>query len=105
MSSTPTLELPGYQVIQFLGSGARSTIWEVRNTVTNEVHALKRVVKRTSEDSRFLEQAINEYEATADTINYRRIDPLFLHLSRHVHPHQPGNHDHQIYLADNGFKG
>ncbi len=63
MSSTPTLELPGYQVIQFLGSGARSTIWEVRNTVTNELHALKRVVKRTSEDSRFLDQAINEYEA------------------------------------------
>ena len=63
MSSTPTLELPGYQVIQFLGSGARSTIWEVRNTVTNELHTLKRVVKRTSEDSRFLDQAINEYEA------------------------------------------
>ncbi len=62
MISTPTLELPGYQVIQFIGSGARSTIWEVRNTATNEVHALKRVVKSTSEDSRFLEQAINEYE-------------------------------------------
>ena len=62
MSSTPTLELPGYQVIQFLGSGARSTIWQVRNTVTNEVLALKRVVKQTSEDTRFLEQAVNEYE-------------------------------------------
>lgn len=62
MISTPTLEIPGYQVIQFLGSGARSTIWEVRNTVTDEVHAIKRVVKSTSEDSRFLEQAINEYE-------------------------------------------
>jgi len=62
MISTPTLEIPGYQVIQFLGSGARSTIWEVRNTVTDEVHALKRVVKNTSEDSRFLEQAVNEYE-------------------------------------------
>jgi len=62
MSSTPTLELPGYQVIQFLGSGARSTIWEVRNIATDEVVAIKRVVKRTSEDSRFLDQAINEYE-------------------------------------------
>ncbi len=62
MSSTPTLELPGYQVIQFLGSGARSTIWEVRNIATDEVFALKRVVKRTSEDTRFLDQAINEYE-------------------------------------------
>ena len=62
MSSTPTLELPGYQVIQFLGSGARSTIWEVRNIATDEVVAIKRVVKRTSEDTRFLDQAINEYE-------------------------------------------
>jgi len=62
MSSTPTLELPGYQVIQFLGSGARSTIWEVRNIATDEVVALKRVVKRTSDDARFLDQAINEYE-------------------------------------------
>ena len=62
MSSTPTLELPGYQVIQFLGSGARSTIWEVRNIATDEVVAIKRVVKRTSDDSRFLDQAINEYE-------------------------------------------
>lgn len=49
-------------MIQFLGSGARSTIWQVRNTVTNEVLALKRVVKQTSEDTRFLEQAVNEYE-------------------------------------------
>jgi len=62
MSSTPTLELPGYQVIQFLGSGARSTIWEVRDLATDEVVALKRVVKRTSEDTRFLDQAINEYQ-------------------------------------------
>ena len=62
MISTPTLEIPGYQVIQFLGSGAKSTIWEVRNTVTDEVHALKRVVKGSGADSRFLEQAINEYE-------------------------------------------
>jgi serine/threonine-protein kinase len=62
MSSTPTLELPGYQVIQFLGSGARSTIWEVRNIATDEVVAIKRVVKRSSEDTRFLDQAINEYE-------------------------------------------
>lgn len=62
MTSTPTLDVPGFQVIQFLGSGARSTIWEVRNTATNEVLALKRVVKRSAEDARFMEQAIREYE-------------------------------------------
>ena len=62
MSSTQTLVVPGYQVIQFLGSGARSTIWQVRDRHTGEVHALKRVVKRHSTDGRFLEQAINEHE-------------------------------------------
>jgi serine/threonine-protein kinase len=62
MSSTQTLEVPGFEVIQFLGSGARSTIWEVRDRQTEEVFALKRVVKRTSADSRFLDQAVNEYE-------------------------------------------
>ena len=62
MSSTETLEIPGYQVIQFLGSGARSTIWQVRDIETDDVFALKRVVKRTPEDTRFLDQAINEYE-------------------------------------------
>jgi len=48
--------------MQFLGTGARSTIWQVRSRETNEVFALKRVVKRNSSEMRYLEQAINEYE-------------------------------------------
>ncbi|HUU23709.1 MAG TPA: serine/threonine-protein kinase [Phycisphaerae bacterium] len=62
MSNAQTLEVPGYQVIRFLGSGARSTIWQVRDRHTDEVYALKCVVKRQSSDMRFLEQAINEYQ-------------------------------------------
>jgi serine/threonine protein kinase len=62
MGSTPTLDVPGYQVIRFLGSGARSTIWQVRDRQTHDVLALKRVVKRTLSDVRFLEQAINEHD-------------------------------------------
>ena len=62
MASTPqTLEVPGYQVMQFLGSGARSTIWQIRNRRDGELYALKRVVRRHAADYRFLEQAINEY--------------------------------------------
>jgi serine/threonine-protein kinase len=64
-SSTQTLELPGYQVMQFLGSGARSTIWQVRDTRTHEVFALKRVVKHDASDLRFLEQAVNEYDVAS----------------------------------------
>ncbi len=62
MSSTSTLQIPGYQVVQFLGSGARSTIWQIRDCETDELFALKRVVKRDASDMRFLEQAINEHE-------------------------------------------
>lgn len=62
MADALTLAVPGYQVIRFLGGGARSTIWEVRDGQTGEVFALKRVVKRRAGDWRFLEQTINEYE-------------------------------------------
>ncbi len=62
MGSPPQMvEVPGYQVVQFLGSGARSTIWQVRDRQTSQYFALKRVVKKHLADQRFLEQAINEY--------------------------------------------
>ena len=61
MAVPKTLEVPGYQVMQFLGNGARSTIWQIRDRETNELYTLKRVVRRDPSDSRFLEQAANEY--------------------------------------------
>ena len=62
MSTSRTLEVPGYQVVQFLGSGARSTIWQIRDRQTDELFALKRVVKREATDQRYLDQATNEYQ-------------------------------------------
>ena len=61
MSVPKTLEVPGYQVMRYLGSGARSTIWQIRDRQTSDVYALKRVVKRESADNKFLAQAISEY--------------------------------------------
>ena len=61
MSTAQTLEVPGYEVVQFLGSGARSTIWHIRDSQTQESFALKRVVKRQSSDEKFLTQALNEH--------------------------------------------
>lgn len=52
--------MPGYQVVEYLGSGARSTIWRVRDRRANRVRALKRVTKQPGDDNRFLAQAINE---------------------------------------------
>jgi serine/threonine-protein kinase len=77
MSTVQTLEVPGYQVVQFLGSGARSTIWRVRDRDGNQEFALKRVVKRHVSDYRFLEQAINEYE-----VGSRLDHPVVRHIYR-----------------------
>ena len=60
--SPQMMEVPGFQVVGFLGSGARSTIWQVRDRQSSQYFALKRVVKKHLTDQRFLEQAINEYE-------------------------------------------
>lgn len=61
MSTIRSLQLPGFQVLGLIGSGARSTIWQIRDDANERVYALKRVVKRHSSDARFLEQAVNEY--------------------------------------------
>ncbi|MDY6914056.1 MAG: serine/threonine-protein kinase [Planctomycetota bacterium] len=75
MSTAQTLEVRGYQVMQFLGSGARSTIWQIRNRRTDELFALKRVVKRQASDVYFLQQAINEYN-----VGHRLNHPVVRHI-------------------------
>ena len=81
MKTRDTLDVPGYQVVQFLGSGARSTIWHVRESETGHPFALKRVVKAKSSDSRFIEQAVNEYEvgSSLEHPGVRRIHLLRRH--------------------------
>jgi serine/threonine-protein kinase len=61
MAGSQTLEVPGFQVVQFIGSGAGSTLWQIKDRQTGRMFALKRVIKRSSEDMRFIEQAINEH--------------------------------------------
>ena len=61
MSAPKTLEVPGYQVTRYLGSGARSTIWQIKDRHSGEILVLKRVVKREAGDAKFLAQATNEY--------------------------------------------
>ena len=55
------LEIPGYTVVGRLGRGAKTSILQVANLQTGRMFALKRVLKRSSEDARFLEQVENEY--------------------------------------------
>src|SRR5688500_13104334 len=51
-----------YDVLERLGEGARSTIYAVRDPQTNQVFALKHVVRADQKDIRFIEQMENEYE-------------------------------------------
>ena len=71
-------KVPGCQIMDFLGSGARSTIWRVRDRHTNRLFALKQVVKRPGDDGRFLAQAINEFNVSScfDHPALRRCDQL-----------------------------
>jgi len=54
-------DIPDYEVLSCLGYGARSTIYAVSEKRTGQLYALKRVVRRSSDDDRFLEQCEQEY--------------------------------------------
>lgn len=60
-----SLEVPGYTVLERIGTGARSSIWHVADLRTGQVFALKRVRRRLDDDDRYLEQAQNEYNVSS----------------------------------------
>jgi serine/threonine-protein kinase len=51
-------------VYERLGIGARSTIWLVGDKKTGQLRALKRVLRRATDDHRFIEQAQNDYNVS-----------------------------------------
>lgn len=53
--------IAGYEVVSTLGYGARSVIYKVRDG-NNELFALKRVVKSSPSDQRFVDQAVSEHQ-------------------------------------------
>ena len=57
----PLPDIADFEVLSKLGYGARSTIYAVSEKRTGQVYALKRVVRRSAEDDRFLEQAEQEF--------------------------------------------
>ncbi len=59
--------LSGYNIIQRIGTGARSQIYQVVHPETGQVYALKRVVREAHEDDRFLQQAVTEFEVSSRT--------------------------------------
>ncbi|MEM6750955.1 MAG: serine/threonine-protein kinase [Planctomycetota bacterium] len=54
-------QIAGFDVLGTLGTGAKSTLYEVRDK-KGQSYCLKRVVKNGPSDQRFLDQAISEHE-------------------------------------------
>lgn len=57
--------LANYTIVQRIGTGARSQIYEVARVETGERFALKRVIREPHEDDRYLIQALDEYEVSS----------------------------------------
>ena len=65
-------ELFGFEVLDYLGQGARSDIYVVSHPETKQVYALKYVVRKTEKDDRFIEQLENEFEVGRQ-VNHRNL--------------------------------
>ncbi|MCE5326126.1 MAG: serine/threonine protein kinase [Planctomycetaceae bacterium] len=61
MAPSQTVDVPGYQVLNCLGRGAGSSIWQIRDCRTDALYALKRVLRRSDvPGDRVLMLAMNE---------------------------------------------
>jgi len=71
-------EIEGYRVLAELGQGAASVVYLVQDPKNKQIWALKHVEKGDAKDSRFLDQAIFEYEVASkfDHANIRKIPRL-----------------------------
>jgi eukaryotic-like serine/threonine-protein kinase len=61
--------IAGYKVLGTLGHGAASTIYRVEDPADGKVYALKQVVRRGTQDQRFIDQLETEY-ATATALSH-----------------------------------
>ncbi|HWE02366.1 MAG TPA: serine/threonine-protein kinase [Tepidisphaeraceae bacterium] len=52
----------GYEVLDFIGEGAGSSIYLVSHPDSHQIYALKHVVRKVEKDERFVDQLQNEYE-------------------------------------------
>jgi len=68
-------DVEGYKVLAMLGQGAASSVYLVQDPRTKQIWALKHVEKGDAKDTRFLDQAVFEYEAASkfDHPNIRKI--------------------------------
>src|SRR5947207_6753892 len=53
-----------FEIIDRIGEGAGSQIYVVNHEQTQQLYALKHVVKQSEKDARFIEQLENEYQVS-----------------------------------------
>lgn len=84
----PVEELFGYKVVAFLGQGARSKLYAIKDRHTGDTYTLKHVVfdeRMGDKDDRYLKQVVNEYTTLKELdhtvirrmIALKRLTPLF----------------------------
>ncbi len=76
VNASKNLNIPGYTAVKCIGTGARSTIWQLRQHKTGTMFALKRVVRQDTSDERFFNQAYNEYRI-GTALNHPAIRKLY----------------------------
>ncbi|MBN1942362.1 MAG: serine/threonine protein kinase [Phycisphaerae bacterium] len=77
-STQKTTGLNGFQKVRVLGTGAHSTIWQVRDSSNGQIRALKTVVRNGHDDEKFFRQTLNEYNVASqiDHPNVRKVYKL-----------------------------
>lgn len=54
--------LDQFVIVEHLGDGAGSKIWQIRDRSTGQHFAMKVVIKHTADDQKYLDQALHEFE-------------------------------------------
>jgi len=77
-------DIDGYRVMALLGQGAASTVYLVQDPKSKQIWAIKHVERGGAKDSRFLDQAMFEYDVAAklDHPNIRKIPRLIKRKER-----------------------
>ncbi len=85
-SASASIDLPkalfGYEVLQHLGDGAGSRIYAVTHASTQQVYALKHVVRSDEKSVRFIEQLENEFSVGKQIRHKNLRSVINLHIHR-----------------------
>lgn len=85
--------VPGFTILQHLGRGAGSHIFRAKDVTTGQEVALKRILRRSAEDDKYLAQTEHEYEIA------RRLDHPNLRRCLQIRVVQEGRTVREILLV------